>query len=218
MNKRTYFIYRFLTIASLASGLILNLINTYSPLTLMAYYTMQSNLLCLIVFIFFPIIKKNHKNVYYACKGAVTIAILLTATVYLLALLPNSFSMYTVTGNLASKAIANLLVHVISPICVTLDYFLFDEKGLFKLYYPLLWLILPFIYVFFVYIFHSKGGHFYSIGGSRNFAYFFLDYQKIGIKGVINWIVRFFIFIIVLGYLLVIIDKKFAKKLLKRAS
>ena len=212
MNKRIYFIYRFLTIASLVSGLILNLINTYSPLTLMAYYTMQSNLLCLFAFIFLPMIKKTHPNVYYASKGAITIVILLTATVYLVALLPNNFSMYTVTGNITGKAIGNSLVHVISPILVTLDYFLFDEKGFFKLYYPWLWLIFPFMYVSFVYLFHSKGGHFYGIGGSRNFAYFFLDYQKIGIKGVIRWILSFSIFIIVLGYSLVIIDKKFAKK------
>ena len=215
MNKRLYFIYRFLTIASLACGLILNLINTYSPSTLMAYYTMQSNLLCLLVFIFFPMIMKNHKNLYYIGKGAITIAILLTATIYLVALLPNDYSMCTtstVAGVITSKAIGNLLVHVISPICVTLDYFLFDEKGNFNLYYPWLWLIIPLMYVGFVYIFHSKGKYFYGIGGSRNFAYFFLDYQKIGIKGVVGWIIGISIFVILLGYLLFYIDKKLAKK------
>ena len=212
MNKRLYFIYRFLTIASLACGLILNLINTYSPSTLMAYYTMQSNLFCLLVFIFFPMIKKNRKNLYSVGKGAITIAILLTATVYLVALLPNGYSMCPLTGNITSKTIGNLLVHVISPICVTLDYFLFDEKGNFKLYYPWLWLIIPLMYVEFVYIFHARGGYFYSIGGSRNFAYFFLDYQKIGIVGVSCCIIGISVFVILLGYLLVSIDKKLAKK------
>ena len=211
MNKRFYFIYRFLTIASLAFGLIFNLINTPYPSRLMAYFTMQSNLLCLIVFIFIPLIKKNHKNLYYKLKGAITIAILLTAIVYLIALMPNSFSMYSTNNYKLSKALGNLLVHVISPILVTLDYLLFDEKGHLKLYYPWIWLIIPILYVCFVYLFHSLGGHFYGIGGSRNFAYFFLDYQKIGILAVILWIIKISIFIIILGYILVCTDKVLAQ-------
>ena len=207
MNKRFYFIYRFLTIASLSLGLIFNLINTPYPSRLMAYFTMQSNLLCLIVFIFFPLIKKNHKNFYCTCKGAITVAILLTAIVYLIALMPNSFSMYSINNYRLSKALGNWLVHVISPILVTLDYILFDEKGHLKLYYPWIWLIIPILYVCFVYLFHSLGGHFYGIGGSRDFAYFFLDYKKIGIFAVIWWIIRISIFVIILGYALIGIDK-----------
>lgn len=212
MNKRCYFIYRFLLIASLACGLILNLINTPSPPILMGYFTMQSNLLCLFILIFFPMIKTQHKNIYYLAKGATTIAILLTATIYLIALLPHNYSMCSITSFLESKSIGNILVHLVSPILFTLDYFLFDKKGNFKLYYPWIWLIIPTIYVIFVYIFHLKGGIFYKIGGSRNFAYFFLDYQKIGVKGVIVWIIRISIFVILLGYLLVCIDKKLASK------
>lgn len=211
MNKRFYFIYRFLTIASLAFGLIFNQINTPYPSRLMAYFTMQSNLLCLIVFIFIPLIKKNHKNFYYTCKGAITIAILLTAIVYLIALMPNSFSMYSTNNYKLNKALGNLLVHVISPILVTLDYVLFDEKGHLKLYYPWIWLIIPILYVCFVYLFHSLGGHFYGIGGSRNFAYFFLDYQKIGILAVILWIISISTFVVTLGYVLVILDKILAR-------
>ena len=211
MNKRFYFIYRFLTIASLSLGLIFNLINTPYPSRLMAYFTMQSNLLCLIVFIFFPLIKKNHKNFYYTCKGAITIAILLTAIVYLIALMPNSFSMYSINNYRLSKALGNWLVHVISPILVTLDYILFDEKGHLKLYYPWIWLIIPILYVGFVYLFHSLGGHFYGIGGSRDYAYFFLDYTKIGTFAVIWWIIGISIFVVILGYVLVILDKILAR-------
>lgn len=210
MNKRFYFIYRFLTIASLSCGLILNLINTPSPLTLMGYFTMQSNFLCLFVLIFFPVFKPTHNTLYYLGKGSATTSILLTSIVYLMALLPNNYSMCSLTGNLSSKAIGNLLVHVISPILVLLDYFLFDEKGKFKSYYPWFWILFPILYVRFVYLFHSKGGSFYNIGGSKDFAYFFLDYQKVGIIGVCSWMLKIFIFVIILGYLLVWIDKKLA--------
>lgn len=122
MNKRNFFIYRFFTIASLIGGLTLNLANTSKPIILMTYYTMQSNLLCLIALIILPIIKKKYEHLYFACKGAVTIAILLTAIVYFVALLPNDFLMYTVSSNETGKAIGNLLVHIVSPGMVFLDY------------------------------------------------------------------------------------------------
>ena len=210
MNKR-YFIYRFLTIASLSMGIVLNLINTYKPSKLMLYYTMQSNIICLIVFILFTVRKNIKNSIYYICKGGITIAILLTAIVYLITLLPNNYPMYTVSNGITSKAIGNLLVHVVSPILVILDYIFLDEKGNFKMYYPWFWLIPPGIYVCFVYLFHAKGGLFYNIGGSKEFAYFFLDYNLIGIKEVVIWIIRIMLFILVLGYVLIFIDKKLAK-------
>lgn len=55
-------------------------------------------------------------------------------------------------------------------------------------------------------------GVFYSIGGSREFAYFFLDYKVLGIKGIVYWIIGIAIFILTLGYLLIAIDKKLARK------
>lgn len=216
MNKRTYFIYRFLTITSLSGGLMLNLLNTCSPAILMRYYTMQSNLICLIALIFLPLLKRKYENIYYICKGAITIAIILTATIYLTALLPKGLPMYNVEKGIIGKAIGDLLVHVISPTMVTVDFFLFDMKGQLKLYYPFLWMILPGLYACFVYIIHLNGKHFYSIGGSRDFAYFFLDYNKIGVEGVICCMIAIALFIILLGYVFIIFDRKLAKVLIKR--
>lgn len=211
MDKKS-FIYRFLTIASLLSGIILNLVNTSRPSRLMLYYTMQSNMICLVILVFFTIRKKAKKDIYNICKGAITIAILLTAIVYLVALLPNDFPMYKVSEGITGKAIGNILVHIVSPILVVLDYLLLDEKGTYKIYYPWLWLILPCSYVCFVYLFHAKGGVFYSIGGSKQFAYFFLDYKVIGIKETAYWIIIIAVVVLALGYLLIAIDKKLAKK------
>lgn len=219
MNKRKVsFIYRLLVIVSLLSGVMLNLVNTTSIQLLLSYYTMHSNLFCLVAFILFQIGdlgKYNYRenDLYYAGKGIVTIAILVTAIIYLIALVPNDLPMYTVSANrITSKWIGNLLVHVISPILVVGDYFLLDEKGKFKLYYPILWLFFPLQYVGFVYLYRAGGGHFYSIGGSRDFGYFFLDYRQIGAKGVIIWITTIAIGILMLGYILIGIDKKLAKR------
>lgn len=148
---------------------------------------------------------------YYFLKGTITIAILVTAIVYVVALLPNDLPMYTVSSREAErwgKIMGNLLVHVISPLLVTVDYYFLDEKGNFKFFYPTTWLFFPVLYVCFVY---SGKGKFYRIGGSKKFGYFFLDYEKIGIEGVIIWLTMIAIGIMVLGYTLLFIDRKFAK-------
>lgn len=55
------------------------------------------------------------------------------------------------------------------------------------------------------------GGKFYSIGGSRHFAYFFLDYEKIGYIGVLKWIIAMAIFILMIGLGFVVLDKLLAR-------
>lgn len=146
---------------------------------------------------------------YYLIKGAITIAILVTAIIYLVTLVPNDLPMYSKSYSNHMKEIGNLFVHVISPILVLVDY-CFDAKGRFKVFYPFVWLFFPIAYVCFVY---SGRGHFYNIGGSKKFAYFFLDYQEIGVNGVVSWILGIAIGIIILGYTLVFLDKKLAKKI-----
>ena len=110
--------------------------------------------------------------------------------------------------NFGNRYLANMLVHEISPTLVILDYFIFDCKGKFKWFYPFFWLFIPFFYVIYVYIYHLCGGRFFSIGGSRDFAYVFLDYNQIGYIGVAKFLIAMTIFILAISYLLVLIDKK----------
>lgn len=218
MNKKLFFIYRLLIVLSLLIGIVLNLINTTSIKKILSYYTMQSNILCLITFIIFIIndisgTEYKKSNTYFIIKGAITITILLTLSVYLMSLVPNNLPMYEKSGIcLNKKKIANLFVHIISPILVIMDYFLFDEKGYFKLYYPIIWLFLPILYLQYVYIYNAIGGSFYNLGGSNEFGYFFLDYKKIGVINVVGWIISLSLFVLLISYLLIYIDKKRSKQ------
>ena len=121
-KEKLSFVYRLVIILSLTVGLILNFANTTSIQLLISYYTMQSNMICLFGFIAFQIAeikKSNYKksDLYYALKGIVTIAIMVTFIVYICALLPNNMQMYTITTvGKNSKRIGNLLVHIISPL------------------------------------------------------------------------------------------------------
>lgn len=214
-QRKRCFLYRLLVIASLSTGIVFNLATTDSIQLLLSYYTMLSNLLCLVAFILFLIgdfkqYNYRESDLYYAMKGMIVITILVTCIVYATTLLPKGFSMNVESEGIA-KQIGNLLVHFISPILVLIDYFLWDEKGNFKFFYPIIWLFFPIQYVCYVYLHKAGGGHFYSIGGSRDFGYFFLDYREIGVKGVIGWISVIVLGIILVGYILVGIDKRLAK-------
>ncbi len=206
--------YKILTICFLTVGILLNILTTRSIRSILSYYTLQSNIICLIAFVYFTyqeMRKKSYKTtLYYKIKGALMIAIFVTGFIYTIALAPNQFQMtYSQT---LSKQIANLLVHAISPIAVILDYFLFDEKGKFKHSDTAFWLVFPLYYVIYVYTYRYLGGEFYNIGGSKKYAYFFLDYEKIGYKGVVKWILLIGICIHMISYLLCYVDCKLSKK------
>lgn len=215
-RRRLSISYKILVILSLLVGITLNLINTSSVPALLSYYTLQSNIICLVAFACFLYLEIQNvtvrSDVYYLIKGAVVIAIFITAFVYACTLAPMNFEMDALQKSVANKWVANLFVHTISPILVIADYFLFDEKGRFKSYYPIIWLVIPFDYVLYVYLYSFSGGQFYSIGGSREFAYFFLDYQEIGYLGVAKWLLLITGGILAISFLLVLIDSKLGEK------
>ena len=218
MDKRKVsFVYRLLVIASLGTGIYLNIYKTTSLMSILSYFTLQVNIICLFSFIFFEIAdiaKRNYRKheLYYVVKGALIIAVILMATTYWMALAPNQFEMDRLHECVESRKLRNILVHEVSPILVILDYLLFDEKRNFKLYYPIVWLLIPLNYTFYVYAYSAAGGKFYGIGGSREFAYIFFDYKKIGYEGVLYCMAFLTFVILILGYVMVLVDKILAKQ------
>lgn len=206
-------IYKLLVILSLLIGILLNLINTTSVTAMLSYYTLQSNIICLVMFIGIIVtivLRKDYRtsNIYYLLKGGVVISILVTAITYQVALVPNNFNMEVAYTTNTDRIWANLFVHVISPTLVIGDYILFDKKGNFKYYYPFIWLFIPLNYVLYVYTYSARGGRFYGIGGSREFAYIFLDYNQIGYGGVLKAMGVIVLAILLVSYLLVFLDRR----------
>ncbi len=212
-ERRLSIIFKLLVVLCLLTGILLNVIHTTSIIAILSYYTLQSNIICLAMFlgtIVAIVLKKDYRssNIYYLLKGAVTIAIIITIITYHVALVPNNFNMDMAYTTNTNRYWANLFVHAISPIMVIGDYILFDNKGNFKNYYPLIWLFIPLGYVIYVYVYHALGGRFYGIGGSREFAYKFLDYKQIGYIGVIKSIVIIAGLILIISYILVFLDRR----------
>jgi hypothetical protein len=188
-------------------GIVLNAISADNVLELFSYYTIQSNLFVVVLFAvlaYFEI--KNHpwedhwKRVF---KGMFTIGILVTMLVYHVLLKPgiSSGSIDYEVGSLSDS-----LVHTIVPILVVLDWFLFDKKGFQKAFYPLLWLLQPIDYLFYVLIYTALGGRFTLGTEPVLYPYFFLDLGRYGFVGVLQWSILILLLYLVLGYLLYFID------------
>lgn len=206
--KRTISItYKTITLISLLLGIILDLYGA-NVVIIASYFTLQSNIICCIFFFVILILEitkfKYKHRLYYILKGAISIIICLTMTIYHIKLEPRGFLM----GGLTKKELADFFVHTFSPMLVILDYFLFEKKGNFKYYYPIFWIIFPALYVAYAYIYSYFGGRFYNVGGSVRYGYFFLDYHEIGVVGVIKWIFIILAFVLFISYTLVIYDKK----------
>ena len=210
-------IYKLLVALSLLTGILLNVMNTTSVTAILSYYTLQSNIICFAMFVGIIVaifLKKDYRsnNIYYLLKGAVIIAILVTAIIYQISLMPNNFNMEVANTNNTAKYWANEFVHKISPVLVLMDYILFDDKGNFKYYYPVIWLFIPLNYVIYVYTYSTQGGRFYGVGGSKQFAYIFLDYNQIGYIGVMKSIIIIAILILLMSYFLVFLDRRQKRK------
>lgn len=196
-------------------GLLLNsgYPETFTP-QMFLYYTILSNALCFCYFLLalskqvYGYVTYNTKPLNMRVKGAVTLAITVTMTIYWLVLVPAGFVM----GE-GSTMWANLIVHLIVPVLVILDWLLFDKKGEVTKLDPLWWLIIPLCYYCFTVI-----GYFLNvtyIDGSH-YPYFFIDSELLGWGTVgINIIVLVIAFLI-MGYFVYFIDNRLGRISTKR--
>ena len=101
--------------------------------------------------------------------------------------------------------VASIIFHVVLPTMYVSDWILFYEHNKVRWFYPLISVVVPTVYVIFVFVraaivnFNPEVPYLYP--------YFFLNLDNLGIYGVAKWIVILFIGFIVLGFLFYAIDK-----------
>ncbi len=95
-----------------------------------------------------------------------------------------AFVMFYFGGGRKTSEGSDWVFALVGPFMMFLDWLLFDEKGKFKVYEPLLWLIIPAVHLLIV----------------------------LTVKGYAAFSLKNFILFIVLGYILFVIDKILAKK------
>ena len=180
---------------------------------LFIYFTFQSNIWCLIFFVFLIIetIKdiKTKGNTGYSTvspliRGEVLLCIILTHIVYHFILAPRKFKMNPNFRSSKVYQFQNFLVHYITPLLTVLDYLLFNVKNSFGLIHPFAWLLLPCAYVVDVFV---VAQHITVIPTKTSkYPYFFFDVDLIGIEKVVKYNIALGIGLIAFAYLIVFID------------
>lgn len=199
------------------TGIILTVFNDQFIVSSLSYFTVQSNILgfvVMVILIIRMILNKpiNSRGMLFV-KGAATVALFLTFTVFHFALRPvmNNSDMQ---GYMSSAG--NAIAHYVAPLWFFLDHFLFDEKGSYSRFDPLWFLLLPALYYVYVLIYGALGGWFHFEEEVSKYPYFFLDPNLMGGGwGVLMAIVIVLVMVTILGYGFYFLDRYVGKKLLK---
>ena len=93
------------------------------------------------------------------------------------------------------RNIGNMSYHFLAPLLFILDYILFEQKRTISIFAPLYSLIIPLVYVGYVFILGEIIPHF-------EYPYFFLNANELGYGGVGLWVLALLGVFTVLGYLL----------------
>lgn len=135
------------------------------------------------------------------------IMILITGTVHHFVLFPQK-----VAENPAYQVFTfgNIVAHYIAPIGMLADWLLFEQKGLLSKREPLICVSVPFLY----FIFASMYGYYGSTipGKDTSYIYFFMDFGKLGITGVIAWVSAILVFVLFLAYSVFAVDCIMARR------
>ena len=175
-------------------------------LSSLRFFTVLSNLLCVVYFaadIVYIITHKETLPVWFpALKGIATMAITVT-------LLVAHFILGMCFTMADSLSLTLVVMHYAVPILTIADWLLFDPKGLMTFRSPLYWAIGPLLYFVYAMIAARIGGGI-GYGGSR-YPYPFMDVDQLGWGTVLLTILYLTAFFLALGYVWVSIDKGLAK-------
>lgn len=219
-DRRAALAFRVLAVLVIALG-VTRLLGIGDPpisVSSLLFYTMQSNLLCLIWMIVLVVwtardLRREGPRGWSTPSprfgGAVMQAITVTMLIYLVVLLPQSEPGYV------PFTLTDTLVHVVTPVLLILDWALFSPKGRFRGWDPLLWAALPYLYLLFAFGFGALGGEF---SPGKSFPYPFMDITSLGLSGVAIWIAALTVALIVVGYLYVLADRILGHVALRRDS
>ena len=168
---------------------------------LLNYFTVQSNIVCLIVWVALIVRPKLSPLLH----GIAAQGILLTMTVYHF-MLSGLFTMGD--GGMNLFQLANLLLHYVCPTLMILDLLFLAQRQALRLSAPWVWAVFPVLYLIFVFI-RGATGIPIAPGGGSAYPYFFLDPGEAGFTGnpqgfggVAIWVAILFAAYVAAGYLM----------------
>ena len=169
---------------------------------MLLYYTVLSNLLVAIFTLYLLKVMSRlgenwQRSSLLRLKGGVTMSIMITCVIYHFLLAPIATNFYT---------LENFLCHYIVPLWFLADTLLFDKQGQYKIWDPVVWTILPLLYMMFA-LFNGLVLKL-DIPNSKvsPFPYFFLNVNK-GWDVVFKWCLIIFVAYMVAGFIFYLIKQ-----------
>ncbi len=201
LNNKFIFYSRVLLFLAAFTGVYLE-ITKHGGFGMLLYYTVLSNLLVTIFTGYLlRVMSRSGENwqspTLLRLKGGVTMSIMITCVIYHFMLAPIATDFYRVE---------NFLCHYIVPLWFFADTLFFDKQGQYKIWDPVLWIILPLVYM----IFALFNGLVLKLPVPNSkvspFPYFFLDVAK-GWDVVIKWCLIIFVAYMVAGFIFYLIKQ-----------
>ena len=201
LNYKFIFYSRVLLFLAAFTGVYLE-ITKRGGFGMLLYYTVLSNLLVtLFTAYLLYVMRRSGENwqspTLLRLKGGVTMSIMITCVIYHFMLAPIATDFYRVE---------NFLCHYIIPLWFLADTLFFDKQGQYKIWDPVLWTILPLVYM----IFALFNGLVLKLPVPNSkvspFPYFFLDVAK-GWDVVIKWCLIIFVAYMVAGFIFYLIKQ-----------
>ena len=201
MNLKFIFYSRVLLFLAAFTGVYLE-ITKRGGFGMLLYYTVLSNLLVTLFTAYLLYVMRRSGENWQSqrllrLKGGVTMSIMITCVIYHFMLAPIATDFYR---------LENFLCHYIVPLWFLADTLLFDKQGQYKIWDPVLWTILPLIYMLFA-LFNGLVLKL-PVPNSKvsPFPYFFLDVAK-GWDVVIKWCLTIFVAYMVAGFIFYLIKQ-----------
>ena len=201
MNLKFNFYSRVLLFLAAFTGVYLE-ITKRGGFGMLLYYTVLSNLLVTLFTAYLLYVMRRSGENWQSqrllrLKGGVTMSIMITCVIYHFMLAPIATDFYR---------LENFLCHYIVPLWFLADTLLFDKQGQYKIWDPVLWTILPLVYM----IFALFNGLVLKLPVPNSkvspFPYFFLDVAK-GWDVVIKWCLTIFVAYMVAGFIFYLIKQ-----------
>ena len=201
MNLKFIFYSRVLLFLAAFTGVYLE-ITKRGGFGMLLYYTVLSNLLVTLFTAYLLYVMRRSGENWQSqrllrLKGGVTMSIMITCVIYHFMLAPIATDFYR---------LENFLCHYIVPLWFLADTLLFDKQGQYKIWDPVLWTILPLVYMLFA-LFNGLVLKL-PVPNSKvsPFPYFFLDVAK-GWDVVIKWCLIIFAAYMVAGFIFYLIKQ-----------
>ena len=201
MNLKFIFYSRVLLFLAAFTGVYLE-ITKRGGFGMLLYYTVLSNLLVTLFTAYLLYVMRRSGENWQSrhllrLKGGVTMSIMITCVIYHFMLAPIATDFYR---------LENFLCHYIVPLWFLADTLLFDKQSQYKIWDPVLWTILPLVYMLFA-LFNGLVLKL-PVPNSKvsPFPYFFLDVAK-GWDVVIKWCLIIFVAYMVAGFIFYLIKQ-----------